>query len=64
MNDKIKNEKTPEWVVDGAMEILKRLNYDINGDVHQQFLDRHNLQRKDLIKKETRGRPKKNLPDE
>lgn len=53
---------TPQWIIDGAMDILKRLNYDIEGDVHQQFLDRHNLKRKE--KKETRGRPKKDLPKE
>lgn len=56
---------TPEWVIEGANEILKLLNYDLDKDIHEQFIQRHNLPRKEKkTEKLPMGRPRKDLPRE
>lgn len=29
-----------QWIMKGAIDLLKLLNYDVNGDVHEQFVQR------------------------
>jgi len=66
LEEKEDNElKTPEWVIEGANEILKLLNYDLDKDIHEQFIQRHNLPRKEKkTEKLPMGRPRKDLPRE
>lgn len=52
-------ETTVDYIVKGAMEILKGLGYNLERNINEQFLERHKdkLANAQKIKK---GRPRKN----
>ena len=31
----------PEWTYKGAEEMLQAMGYDLNRDIHEQFIERH-----------------------
>lgn len=61
--EKISDDK--EWILEGAMNILKAMNYDTSREIHRQFIERINSQygtvleyREKKVKKK-KGRPPK-----
>lgn len=59
MDVKYSNE---HWVKMGARNILKNLNYDLDKNIHEQFMERHKEKINSTPTRKKRGRPKKNLP--
>lgn len=52
------SKKTPKWLKDRAMLILKNLGYDISQDVSKQFEERHKEKLSEPLKKISRQRKK------
>ena len=54
----------PDWTYYGAEEMLKAMGYDLNRDIHEQFIERYGEKISSTpTKKIKRGRPfSNNLP--
>lgn len=55
-------ENTPEWMIEGSREMLRRMNYDVDKNIHEQFIERYGESMDAIPVKKRRGRPKKSLP--
>lgn len=55
-------ENTPEWMIEGSREMLRRMNYDVEKNIHEQFIERFEESMNSIPQnKPKRGRPKKNV---